>query len=201
VIFEPGKTFISRHILHQHWYTCPIASPWHRNPQNRSPLTFVSVTSTPPFQPLCNWENFSTQLWTALCDKHFPPQTENISLWISFALSPFAHKEMHNRMLLFSSIFPNHGCHSDYWNQPLNMCMHICNLGCHEAGLCCHLVIHRENRLCPLQIFYFHLWPIYWLSLILLMVGNENIQRWSSYKWHNVHIKVQQKSVNRFRSY
>jgi hypothetical protein len=32
---------------------------------------------------------FSTQLWTALRDKHFPPYTRNISLWISFALSPF----------------------------------------------------------------------------------------------------------------
>jgi hypothetical protein len=38
-------------------------------------------------------ENFSTQLWTALCDKHFPPQTGNISLWISLNLVPFPHKE------------------------------------------------------------------------------------------------------------
>jgi hypothetical protein len=37
-------------------------------------------------------ETFSNQLWTALHDKHFPLQTGNISLWLSFALSPFAHK-------------------------------------------------------------------------------------------------------------
>jgi hypothetical protein len=37
MIFEPGKkTFISRHILHQHWYTCPIALPVRRNPQHWS---------------------------------------------------------------------------------------------------------------------------------------------------------------------
>jgi hypothetical protein len=35
----------------------------------------------------------STQLWTVLRDKHFPPQIWNISLWISVALSHFAHKK------------------------------------------------------------------------------------------------------------
>jgi hypothetical protein len=39
------KTFISRHILHQHWYTCPIALPVRRNPQRRSLLTVA--TSAP----------------------------------------------------------------------------------------------------------------------------------------------------------
>jgi hypothetical protein len=46
------------------------------------------------------------------------------------------------------------------------MRMHVCYLDCHEAELCCCLVIHTENLLCPLQMFYFHLWPIYWLSLV-----------------------------------
>jgi hypothetical protein len=46
------------------------------------------------------------------------------------------------------------------------MCMTICYLQCQEAGLCCYLVIHTENLLCPLQMFYFHLWPTYWLSFI-----------------------------------
>jgi hypothetical protein len=36
---------------------------------------------------------FSTKLWIALRDKHFPPQTGNISLWKSFALRPFAPKK------------------------------------------------------------------------------------------------------------
>jgi hypothetical protein len=64
--------------------------------------------------------------------------------------------------LLFSSIFLKHGHHFAYWNQHLNMHMCICYLDCHEVGLCCHLVIHIENLLHPLQLFYFHLWPIYW---------------------------------------
>jgi hypothetical protein len=46
------------------------------------------------------------------------------------------------------------------------MCMRVCYVDCHEAGLCCYLVIHIGNLLSPLQLFYFHLWPIYWLSLV-----------------------------------
>jgi hypothetical protein len=46
------ETFISRHILHQHWYNCPIALPVLRNPQHRSFLTIVSATSALPLQPL-----------------------------------------------------------------------------------------------------------------------------------------------------
>jgi hypothetical protein len=46
------KTFISQHILHQHWYTCPIVLPAHPNLQHRSLLTAVSAISPPTFQPL-----------------------------------------------------------------------------------------------------------------------------------------------------
>jgi hypothetical protein len=45
------------------------------------------------------------------------------------------------------------------------MRMRVCCLDCYEAGLCCYLVIHIVNLLRPLQLFYFHLWSIYWLSL------------------------------------
>jgi hypothetical protein len=51
---------------------------------------------------------------------------------------------MHNSTLLFSSTLLKHGRHFHYWNQPLNMRMHICYLDCHQAGLCCYLVIHRK---------------------------------------------------------
>jgi hypothetical protein len=42
------------------------------------------------------------------------------------------------------------------------MRMRVCYLYCHEGGLCCYLVKHIENLLLRLQLFYFHLWPIYW---------------------------------------
>jgi hypothetical protein len=67
VIFEPGgKKIISRHNLHQHLYTCPIALPVRRNPQHRSLLTVVSVICAPDRASSANFErpreNFSTQL-------------------------------------------------------------------------------------------------------------------------------------------
>jgi hypothetical protein len=73
----------------------------------------------------------------------------------------------HNIKLLFGSTSLKLGRYFDYWNQPMNMRMAVCYLDCHEAGLCCYLVIHIENQLHPLQLFCFHLWPIYWLSLIV----------------------------------
>jgi hypothetical protein len=65
---------ISQHILHQHWYTCPIGLVVRRNRQHRSldcclRHFLITVSSSSSAKPLpC----FSTQLWTALRDKHFP---------------------------------------------------------------------------------------------------------------------------------
>jgi hypothetical protein len=59
-----------------------------------------------------------------------------------------------------------HGRHFDYRNPPLNMRIRVCYLDCHEAGLCCYLLIHTEILLRPLRLFYFHLRPIYWFFLV-----------------------------------
>jgi hypothetical protein len=75
-------------------------------------------------------------------------------------------KKTHKSTLLFDCTLLKHGRHFDHWNQPLNMRMRVCYLDCHEARLCCYLIIHIEKLLHPLLLFYFHLWPIYWLSLI-----------------------------------
>jgi hypothetical protein len=145
VILELGKTFISRQIFHQHWYTCPIALIVLRNSEHK----FLWLLSQP--FPLLRFNLFAInktsaiQLWIALRYKHFPPQTENIYLWISFALRPFAHRKrttgLCSSVLYFSStvvIF-------DYLNQPLNMRMRVCYVDCHEAGLCCYLVTHIKT--------------------------------------------------------
>jgi hypothetical protein len=76
-------------------------------------------------------------------------------------------KKTHNRTLLFCSILLKHGRHVDCGNQPLSMRIRICYLDCHESGPCCYLVIHIENLLRPLLLFYFHLWRIYWPSLLV----------------------------------
>jgi hypothetical protein len=46
--------------------------------------------------------------------------------------------------------------------------MRICYPDSHEAWMCCYLVIHIENLLHSLQLFYFHLWCIYWLIYYLM---------------------------------
>jgi hypothetical protein len=85
---------------------------------------------------------------------------------------------------IFGSINLKHGRHFDYWNQPLNMCIQVCYVDYHEAGLCCHLVIHTGNLVHILQLFYFHLWPIYWFFLVSLFIFiyttiiPKNIQVW-----------------------
>jgi hypothetical protein len=53
------KTFISRHILHQH---LSHRFPVRRNPQHRSLLTVVSAISAPPTQRLRHQRTSATQL-------------------------------------------------------------------------------------------------------------------------------------------
>jgi hypothetical protein len=91
------------------------------------------------------------------------------------------------RTLLFGSKLVKHGRHFEYWNQPLNMRMRVCYLDCHEWGLCCYLVIHIETLLHPLQLLYFHLWPIYWLSLVIKTYSYVSIQTHSIAQSHNFH--------------
>jgi hypothetical protein len=84
----------------------------------------------------------------------------------------------HNRTLLSGSTFLKQGRLLYYWNQLLNMRMRVCYLDCHEPGLCCYLMIRIEKLLHQLQLFYFHLWPIYWISLIRKWPGID--KRWLS---------------------
>jgi hypothetical protein len=165
-----NKAFISRHVVHQLWYICPIALPVRRKPQHRSVLAVVSATFSPSRASSATferpWENFSIKLWTALCDKTLPTVKRKHFFMNILCIVTFCPEKTHNRRLLFGSKILNHGSHFDHWNQPLNVRMRVCYLDCHEAGLCCYLVIQIENLLRPLQLFYFHLWPIYWLPSI-----------------------------------
>jgi hypothetical protein len=72
-----------------------------------------------------------------------------------------------NKKYFFMNILLKHGHQFDYWNQPLNMRMRVCYLDYHEVGLCCYLVLYTEKLLRSLQLFYFHLWPIYWLFRVV----------------------------------
>jgi hypothetical protein len=151
------KTFISRHVLHQHWYTCPIALPMRRNPQHRSLLTVISATSAPRFQPVIS-ETFATkaELLYPTNTSHRKQETFLYEYSLHWVLLPTKKRRTTERC---SSVI-----HSSSTVAILTTETSL--LDCYEDGLCCYLVIHIENLLRPLQLFYFHLWPIYRLSLV-----------------------------------
>jgi hypothetical protein len=106
------------------------------------------------------------QLWTALHKKTLPNVNGKHFFMNILCTESFWPQKKHNTTLLFGGTLLKHGCHFEHQNKCLNIHVCICYVDCHEGGLCCYLVIHTENLLCPLQLFYFQLWPIYWLSLI-----------------------------------
>jgi hypothetical protein len=122
----------------------------------------------PPLQPLRHQRNVWHHLWTARCTRQTFPTVKRKHFFMKIlCIESFCpQKETHNRTLLFGSTLLKHSRHGDYWNQPLNVRMRVCYLDCYEIGLCCYLVIQIENLLHTLQLFYFNLWPIYWLRRI-----------------------------------
>jgi hypothetical protein len=72
--------------------------------------------------------------------------------------------------MLFGITLLKHGRHFDNLNQPPNMRMRDCYVECNKDGLCCYLVIHIENLLLPLQLFYFHSCPSYFLTVRFMTV-------------------------------
>jgi hypothetical protein len=113
-------------------------------------LTVVSATFASPFQLLSS-------------AKHLPPRLNRFTWWTLptinrkpffmniLSTESFCPQKTHNRMPIFSSTSLTYDRHFDYWNQSVSM--RICYLHWHEAGLCCYLVTHMENLLCPLELF------------------------------------------------
>jgi hypothetical protein len=100
------------------------------------------------FQPLRHQRNVCHPTVNRFTHQTLPIQKlvlyEYPSRWVLLPI------KMHNRMLLFGSTLLKHGRHFDYWNQPLNTSIHVCYVECHEAGLCCYLVI-RYGKVIPVQ--------------------------------------------------
>jgi hypothetical protein len=165
VIFEPGKTFdidissTNPDTLVKSLYQC-------FEPHS---LEIFWLLSPPLVRCHLRFSNALERISRPSCDTLYSTNTSHRKKEVFlyeyiFHLIPLA-TETHNRTLLFGTIVFKHGRHFDYRNQPLNMSMRVCYPDCHEGGLYCYLLIHIENLLHPLQLFYFHLWPIYWLSL------------------------------------
>jgi hypothetical protein len=164
VIFETGKTFISLLILHQYWYSCPIALPARRNQQHRSILTVVSATSAPPFQPLRHQRNvchrvvnrFTRQTLPTVNRKHF---------FIDILCIEFRAHKKRTTERCSSVVHPQ--ARSPFWLlKPASE--HKPARPVHRLSWSWTVLLPSDSRrtlLRPLQLFYFHLWPVYWLSL------------------------------------
>jgi hypothetical protein len=147
VIFEPGKN-ISWHILHQHWYTCPITLPVHRNP---SIHVYWLLSPTLPHLAGRHLRLLNILERMSLYVTHTSHRKHDAFLYeypLHWALLPT--KKNTKKTLLFDSTLLKHGHHFDYWNQPLIMHMHVCYLDCHEAQLCCYLHYSCFTSICDL---------------------------------------------------
>jgi hypothetical protein len=135
VTFETGKNI--------YFSTYPPPTPIHlshhftseSNPAAQRNVCRVSAPSCEPLY-MTNTSHRKQEIFLYECPLH----------WELFPV-----KKTHNRTLLFGSKVLKNGRHFDYWNQPLNMRMRVYYLDCHEASLCCYLVIHIENLLRQLQ--------------------------------------------------
>jgi hypothetical protein len=140
-----------------------------RNLQHRSLLTVFSATSAPPFQPL-HQRNVCHPVVNRFKRKTPPIVNRKYFFMNILCIELFCQQKTHNRTLLFGSTHLKHGRHFYNWNQPLNIHIPVWYLDSHEAVLCCYPVIDIKNLLHPLQLFYFHLWHIYWLSLVYMLI-------------------------------
>jgi hypothetical protein len=82
------------------------------------------------------------------------------------SIESFCPQKTHNRMLLFGSTLLKLVCHFDYWNQPWT----CASATCHEARLCCYLMIHRKHVMSITAVllqFVTMCLSLYWRQCIL----------------------------------
>jgi hypothetical protein len=102
------KTFITRHILHQHWYACPITFPVSRNLQQRSLLTLVSATQQDDLVRhhlrLSNsLREFLDLVVNRFMQQIFPTADRKHFFMNILCIESFCPQETHNRIPLFGS--------------------------------------------------------------------------------------------------
>jgi hypothetical protein len=150
------ETFISRNLLHQHWYTLvpslyqcvetrSIEVIWLLSqplPQLRFDLFIISVFSTflDPLVKCITRQTLPTInrahiFMNILCVESFCPQKRATGVCFS--------------VVYFSSMVVILTTETSL----VSMRMPVYYLDCHEAELCCCLLIHIENLLRPLQLF------------------------------------------------
>jgi hypothetical protein len=140
------KTFISWHILHQHWYTVPSL---YQCVETRSIEVFWLLSQPLPHLRfiICDFRT-SFREFLAPCDEPLYAtntiKRKHLFLLISFALSPLAHKtstrELCCSVVYYSSMVVILTTETSLWR-----CACASATDCDEAGLCCYIVIHTRQ--------------------------------------------------------
>jgi hypothetical protein len=167
------KPFISWHNLHRHWYTCPIVLPVRQNPQHRSLCFCCSLNRA-------NWLGIIWDFQMSFRDSRPSCEPLYMAIISHHEQETFLYEYALHRVLLTqkkkkkrttqrcsSAAHTSSTVAINYWNQP----MHICYLDCHEVGMCCYLVIHKEN-------YYIH-YSCFTLICDLVTVGVMGAARWT----------------------
>jgi hypothetical protein len=138
-----------------------LLSAWI-NPSTRCTVASVTISIGPPAGHHLRLSNVPERTSRPNCELLYTTNTshpkQEIFLYkypLYWVLLPTKYAQQNADLRQYS---PQTWLSFYYWNQPLNIWMYICCLDCHEAELCCHLVMQIENLLHPLQLFYFHLW-------------------------------------------
>jgi hypothetical protein len=152
------ETFISRHILHQHGQTLTHCFTNASKPA----ATVLSATFAPPCQPLRHQRNVGHPDVNRFMRQTLPTVNRNYFFMNILCIESFCPQkrttERCSSVLHSSSMVTILTTKTSFWTWRLRFC--------YVAGLCCYLVTYIENLLHSLQLFYFRLWPVYWLSLV-----------------------------------
>jgi hypothetical protein len=145
MIFEPGRTFISRHILHTLMHLSHHFSSASK-PAACKPFQCCLSHFRTWSDINCHFQPSLREFLDAVVNLFTPQTLPTVSgkhLFMNIpCIESLCSQETHNRTLLFSNTLLKHGRQFYYWNQPLNMRMRVCYSDYHEAGLCCYLVVH-----------------------------------------------------------
>jgi hypothetical protein len=160
MIFEPGKiinflTYPPPTLIHLSQHFTSVSKP-----TTYKSFDYCLSQFAPPFQPLCHSETlpcFLTQLWTALCNKHFPLYIGNIRYECPLHQVLLSTKNTQQNAVL-QQYTPQ--TQWPFWLlKPASEHAHL-PPRLSWSWMCCYLVIHIDNLLHSLQLLYFHLWPI-----------------------------------------
>jgi hypothetical protein len=194
--YDIKKTFISRRIFHQHWYTCPKALAVRRNPQHRSLLTVVSATSATPFQPLRHQRNVCDPAVNRSTRRTLPTVNRKHSFMNILCIESSCPQKTNAKQNAASRLYSPQVRSPIWLLKPASEHAYAPLLPRLSWSWSVLLPrdIYIENLLRSLQLFHFHLWPVYWLSVVVSswekLVPTYQATRYNNSQQHNMNLQL-----------